>query len=76
MATCGTCQREILWAVEEERGDVIAVDKLAGIGGVRTYSLDFDGPDPRPLAKRVLRPDVYAGHRLHIETCGTGTARL
>lgn len=74
MATCGTCQREITWAWSEEDHALIAVDKLAAIGGAKTYNLDFTvDPDHRPQASRVRRPDVYPGHRLHGETCGAGT---
>lgn len=77
MATCGTCQREIIWAWSEEDrpAELIAVDKLAAVGGVKTFSLDYgEGPN-RPVAARVRRPDMYPGHRLHSETCGVGTLR-
>lgn len=53
---------------------MIAVDKLSGVGGARTYNLDF-ARQGKPLATRVRRPDVYAGHSLHSETCGVGTLR-
>lgn len=71
MATCGTCQREIIWAWSERDHSMIAVDKLAAVGGL-TYTLDF-AADRKPEATNVQRPDVYPGHRLHSETCGKGT---
>lgn len=75
MATCGKCQRDVIWAWSEEDHAVIAVDKLEEVGGAKTFSLDYVTETPRPLASRVRRPDVYAGHRLHDETCGAGTVR-
>lgn len=76
MATCGTCQREIIWAWSEEAEELIAVDKLAALTTVArsaAYRLDYETPDERPLATRVGRPDVWPGHRLHNETCGAGS---
>lgn len=72
MATCGKCQREVIWAWAEEDHALIALDKLAATGG-STFNLDYSAPDHRPEASRVRRPDVYPGHRLHDETCGAGT---
>lgn len=74
MATCGKCQREVIWAWSEEDHALIAVDKLAAVGG-QTFTLDYPAPDHRPEASRVRRPDAYPGHRLHDETCGVGTIR-
>jgi 23S rRNA-/tRNA-specific pseudouridylate synthase len=76
MATCGRCQREIIWAWSEEDHALVAVDKLAGLATVAastSFKLDFEAADHRPAAARVKRPDVWPGHRLHDETCGAGT---
>lgn len=78
MATCGRCQREIIWAWSEEDHALVAVDKLAAlatVARVTAFKLDYEAADQRPIAARVRRPDVFPGHRLHDEMCGVGTVR-
>lgn len=75
MATCGTCQREVIWAWSEEDHAVIALDKLTATASGTTFSLDYVTETPHPVAVRVRRPDVHPGHRLHDETCGVGIIR-
>jgi hypothetical protein len=74
VATCGQCQREIIWACLSNAHSSIALDKVEGLDG-STYTLDHPGGGQRPVATPVRRPGVFPGHRLHSETCGVGTIR-
>lgn len=72
MATCGNCQREIIWATSPE-GDPLKLEKTETYDGPGRFTLHFPAGGGRPNAIAILNPGHFAGYRPHDEVCGRGT---
>ena len=68
MATCGTCRREIIWAVTPE-GEKIALDKQTSIKGPDRFALDYDEGLP-PVATPLRADREFSAHPAHRSVCG------
>ena len=73
MATCGTCQREITWALDSE-GNKIALDKLPTFDGPDRFTLQFPEGGGTPNAIPITVDRNHSGYRRHEKSCGQPTA--
>lgn len=68
MATCGTCHREVRWALEES-GEKIALDTLPTFDGPDRFTLQFPKGGGTPTAIPILTDRYHSGYRRHSLTC-------
>lgn len=72
MATCGTCHREITWALDES-GEKIALDKLPTFDGPDRFTLQFPEGGGTPNAIPITVDRYHSGYRRHEASCGKPT---
>lgn len=69
MAACGTCHREITWAIDPQ-GDRIALDKAESYDGPDRFTLQFPEGGGTPNAIPITVDRGFAGYRRHELSCG------
>lgn len=70
MASCGSCGREVIWAVTGQDKTAIILDKTTEIRGEGRYALDFPEGGGRPTALRLSSDREFPAHTAHEQTCG------
>ena len=72
MATCGTCQREITWAIDPD-GQKVALDKLPTFDGPDRFTLQHPEGGGIPNAIPITVDRYFSGYRRHALSCGKPT---